>query len=182
LEALVVTWQAGGGAQVALGLGRALAERGHRVRFLAPAELRDRVTAAGCVPVGYPAELEFDPAQGRRMEEQRPFLDRLFFGRHLPDALLAELEERPADVVVVDYLLRSAVAATELQPVPLALLIHTIYGFHGVTAGEEAQAACVRAGQPFTGRARPPAVAAGRGLGDRDARAACGGRAGDAAA
>jgi UDP:flavonoid glycosyltransferase YjiC (YdhE family) len=40
---------------------------------------------------------------------------------------------------VVDYLLRSTVAATELQPAPAALLIHTIYGFHGVTEGEDAR-------------------------------------------
>lgn len=134
-----MTWQAGGGAQVALALSRQLAERGHRVRVLAPAELRDRVAAAGCVPCSYPAEVEFDRAEGRRMEDQRPLLDRLFFGPQLPGALLAELKSRPADVVVVDYLLRSTVVSTELQPAPAALLIHTIYGFHGVSTDEAAR-------------------------------------------
>jgi MGT family glycosyltransferase len=56
---------------------------------------------------------------------------RLFVGRELPDALAAELEREPADVLVVDYLLRSLAGATERMPVPTALLIHTIYGFHG---------------------------------------------------
>jgi MGT family glycosyltransferase len=139
LEAVLVTWQAGGGAQVALALGRLLAKRGHRVRVLAPREFRDRAVALGCEHCAYPAELEFDPGRGRRMEEQRPLLDALFFGRQLPDALLAELQARSADVVVVDYLLRSTVAATELQQAPAALLIHTIYGFHGVTADEDAR-------------------------------------------
>lgn len=139
MEALIVTWQAGGGAQVALALARLLTARGHRVRVLAPRELRDRVAAAGAVPCAYPAELEFDPALGRRMEEQRPLLEGLFFGRQLADSLLAELRARPADVAVVDYLLRSAVAATELQPAPAALLIHTIHGFHGVADDEDAR-------------------------------------------
>ena len=73
------------------------------------------------------------------MEDQRPLLERLFFGPQLPGALLAELRSRPADVVVVDYLLRSTVASTELQPAPAALLIHTIYGFHGASADEAAR-------------------------------------------
>jgi UDP:flavonoid glycosyltransferase YjiC (YdhE family) len=134
-----VTWQAGGGAQVALALSRQLAERNHRVRVLAPAELCDRVVAAGCVACSYPAEVEFDRAEGRRMEDQRPLLDRLFFGQQLPGALLEELKSRPADVVVVDYLLRSTVASTELQLAPTALLIHTVYGFHGVSSDDEAR-------------------------------------------
>ena len=139
MEALVVTWQAGGGAQVALALARLLTGRGHRVRVLAPTELHDRVAAVGGAPCAYPAELELDRTLGRRMEDQRSLLDGLFFGPRLPEALLAELRTLPADVVVVDYLLRSAVAATELQPAPAALLIHTIYGFHGVAEGEEAR-------------------------------------------
>lgn len=136
---VVVTWQAGGGAQTALALGGLLAGRGHQVRVLAPADMRGRVAGAGCVPLPYPGELEFDPTRGRRMEDQRPLLERLFFGRDLPHALLAEVEARPSAVVVVDYLLRSTVAATELQPAPAALLIHTIHGFHGVTEGEDAR-------------------------------------------
>jgi UDP:flavonoid glycosyltransferase YjiC (YdhE family) len=139
LDAVLVTWQAGGGAQVALALARLLSARGHGVRVIAPRELRDPIEAAGAVPCAYPAELEFDPTLGRRIEQQRPLLERLFFGRQLADALLAELQARPADVVVVDYLLRSAVAATELQPAPAALLIHTIHGFHGVSDDEDAR-------------------------------------------
>jgi hypothetical protein len=81
---------------MALALARLLVERRHEVRVLAPMELRGRVVAAGCVPCGYRPELEFDPLQGRRMEAQRPLLDRLFFGRQLPDALLVELEARGA--------------------------------------------------------------------------------------
>lgn len=131
MEAVLVTWQAGGGAQMALGLVRLLAERGHGVRVIGPADLAPRIEAAGGVPVGFPSELEFDPSRGRRMEEQRDLLNGLFFGPALPAALDRALAERPADVVVTDFLLQSAAAAAEAAPAADALLIHTIWGFHG---------------------------------------------------
>ena len=45
---LIVTWQAGGGIQPALGLGRLLSARGHAVQILAPEVHRKQVEAAGC--------------------------------------------------------------------------------------------------------------------------------------
>ena len=59
---LIVTWQAGGGIQPALGLGRLLAARGHDVQMLAPNVHRQQVEAAGCAWSPFPAEAEFDPA------------------------------------------------------------------------------------------------------------------------
>lgn len=126
MRAVVVTWQAGGGAQVAIGLARLLAATGHSVRVIGPASFRARVEAAGCAHVPFPPSLELDPALGRRIDEQRPLLERLFFSDELPGTLRAELEREPADVVVVDYLLRSTVAAVE-RP---ALLVHTVHPFH----------------------------------------------------
>ena len=129
VKALIVTWQAGGGAQIAIGLGRLLAERDHEVRILAPAADADRVAAAGCVHRPFPVELELEP--GRRAEQQRDILGRLFHGRELADALSDEFAEETSDVVVVDYLLRSAAGAAEELPAADVLLIHTIFGFHG---------------------------------------------------
>jgi len=133
-----VTWQAGGGSMPAIGLGRLLAERGHRVRILAPAGYADRVTAAGCVPRPLPARAEFDPAHGRRAEQQMPYLKELFFGPGLPDAVAVELRREPADVLVLDYLLRSVACLAEKLARPHVLLIHTIFPFHGVAADEAA--------------------------------------------
>ena len=137
VEVVIATWQAGGATQVAIDLGRLLADRGHRVRILGPASEAARVEVAGCVARAIPKELEFDPALGRRAEDQWETLARLFFGRELPDVLAAELEREPADVLVVDYLLRSLAGAAERMPVPAALLIHTIYGFHGGAGDDE---------------------------------------------
>lgn len=139
MEFVIATWQAGGATQVSLELGRLLAGRGHRVRILGPASEAERIEAVGCVARAIPKEVEFDPALSRRAEDQRDTLARLFFGRELAEAFAAELEREPADVVVVDYLLRSLLGAAERLRVPTALLIHTIYGFHG-GAGEDAEA------------------------------------------
>jgi len=136
VKALIVTWQAGGGAQIAIGLGRLLAERGHEVRILAPAADADRVAAAGCLHRPFPPELELEP--GRRAEQQRHILERLFYGRELPRALSVEFAAEPSDVVVVDYLLRSAAGAAERLPAADVLLVHTIFGFHGGRGDDDA--------------------------------------------
>ncbi len=136
MKALIVTWQAGGGAQIAVRLGRLLAEAGHGIRILAPAADAGRVAAAGCLHRPFPAGAELEP--GLRAEEQRNVLGRLFYGRELADALRAELADEPSDVVVVDYLLRSAAAVAEQLPAADVLLIHTICGFHGGGSDDDA--------------------------------------------
>ena len=136
MEVLIATWQAGGAAKVAMGLGRALSQHGDRVRIFGPAELSARIAAAGCVHCPSPPGIELD--QSRPAEEQWDALRRVWFGRALADAFTAELGRRPAEVVVVDYLLRSVAAAAERAGAATALLIHTIYGFHG-GAGDDAK-------------------------------------------
>jgi len=131
VNVVIATWQGGGASQPAVGLGRLLAERGHRVRVFAPAVYAARVAAADCALRPFPAEVEFDPTLGRQMEDQRACLDRIFLGRELPDAVAADLVRESADVIVVDYLLRSLVGLAEQMPIPHALLIHTLYRFHG---------------------------------------------------
>jgi UDP:flavonoid glycosyltransferase YjiC (YdhE family) len=129
VEVIVATWQAGGATQVAISLGRGLAQRGHRVRIFGPVELAARIAEAGCLHRPSPRAVELD--QGRPAEDQWEALREVWFGRELADAFIAELEREPADAVVVDYLLRSVAAAAELVGTATALLVHTIYGFHG---------------------------------------------------
>lgn len=136
MELLIATWQAGGATQVAIGLGRALVQSGHRVRIFGPGELSARIAEAGCVHRPSPPGLELD--QRRRAEDQWDSLRRLWFGRELADAFTAELAREPADVVVVDYLLRSVTAAAERAGAPTALLVHTIYAFHGGAGDDDA--------------------------------------------
>jgi UDP:flavonoid glycosyltransferase YjiC (YdhE family) len=136
VEFLIATWQAGGATQVAIGLGRLLARRGHRVRVFGPAELAPRIAEAGCVHRPSPPDVEFDLR--RPAEDQWDALRRVWFGRELADAFTAELAREPADAVVVDYLLRSVAAGAERVVAPTALLVHTIYGFHGGAGDDNA--------------------------------------------
>ena len=59
------------------------------------------------------------------------------FGRELPNAVAAELGREPADVLVVDYLMKSAAGLAAELPVPHAQLIHTLYRFHGGANGDD---------------------------------------------
>lgn len=128
---LIVTWQAGGGIQPALGLGRLLAARGHDVQMLAPNVHRKQVEAAGCAWSPFPAEAEFDPAAGRAADGQRAYIDETFFGNALPDALTAAVRSQPPDALVVDALLASTLSTAQALEPPVAALVHTLRSFHG---------------------------------------------------
>ena len=133
---LIVTWLGGGATQPAIGLGRELSARGHRVRILAPARFAGRIAAAGCEHAAHPAAAEFDAGHGRAMEDQSPFLAATFFGPWLAGAVAEQAALFRPDVVVVDYLLRSAVCEAEAQGIPLVLLLHTAYRFHARVTGD----------------------------------------------
>jgi MGT family glycosyltransferase len=133
---LIVTWLGGGATQPAIGLGRELSARGHRVRVLAPARFAGRIAAAGCEHAAHPAAAEFDAGHGRAMEDQSPFVAATFFGPWLAGALAEQAAVFRPDVVVVDYLLRSVVCEAEAQRIPLVLLLHTAYRFHVSAAGD----------------------------------------------
>jgi MGT family glycosyltransferase len=128
---LIVTWQAGGGVQPALGLGRLLSARGHHVQMLAPAVHQKQVEAAGCAWITFPAVAEFDPAAGRAADGQRAYIQETFFGDVLPDALTAAVRSQPPDALVVDALLASTLSTAQALGPPTAALVHTLRSFHG---------------------------------------------------
>ena len=125
VRVLIVTWPGGGNVQPAIGLGRLLVERGHDVRVFGSSGLAARVAAAGCRLEGWPAELEIDPAAGRAYEDQ---WDRIYHGILLgpafAEAVGAVLAAEPPDVVVVDFMLQSAMFAVERAGLPLVPLVH----------------------------------------------------------
>lgn len=130
MKVVIVTWQAGGATQPAIGLGRLLTEHGHRVRIVAPTRYAARIDAAGCAHRIFPRRLEFDAARGAA-EDQEQYMFSTFFGRTLPATLHAELEAEPADVVVVDFLLRSTACLAERLPVASVLMLHMAHRIHG---------------------------------------------------
>jgi UDP:flavonoid glycosyltransferase YjiC (YdhE family) len=128
---MIVTWQAGGGVNPVIGLGRLLAAGGHKVLMLAPRMYQQRIERAGCGWRPIPAGAEFDPSAGRAADEQREYMRETFLGSMLPDALAAEVAAGEPDVLVIDALLASTVCAGLALSPPVAALVHTTRRFHG---------------------------------------------------
>jgi MGT family glycosyltransferase len=141
-EFLFVLWAGGGNVPPQLTLARRLVARGHGVRMLAPAVLREKIEAAGIAFEPYHEIPEHDESLPERS------LVRDFEARSKADAIaasrdnlvaamarpvaadvLATLERRSADVVAFDFLLSGAPFAAEKAALPAAMLIHTTYPF-----------------------------------------------------
>lgn len=136
----MVTWDGGGNAASQLAVARALAERGHDVRFLAHRSQQVAVEAAGARFRPYSRAPEAD---SRRPEtdlirdweaKTRPQAfalarDRLLFGPALRFAedVVAELGREPADVVCVDSLLIGGMLGGEAAGVPTVHMGHVVY-------------------------------------------------------
>jgi MGT family glycosyltransferase len=71
------------------------------------------------------------------IEDQEDWGLELFFSDVLPDAVAAELVREPADVVVVDYLLRSTLNRVEALPAPAVALMHMTQRWHDGPVGED---------------------------------------------
>jgi UDP:flavonoid glycosyltransferase YjiC (YdhE family) len=141
-EFLFVLWAGGGNVGPQLTLARRMVARGHQVRMLAPAVLRDSIEAAGVAFEPYREIPEHDESVPERSlvrdfearskaGEIAASRDNLVGAMARPVAAdtLATLERRPADVVAFDFLLSGALFAAEKAALPAAMLIHTTYPF-----------------------------------------------------
>jgi UDP:flavonoid glycosyltransferase YjiC (YdhE family) len=141
-EFLFVLWAGGGNVSPQIVVARDLVARGHSVRMLAPAVLRDAIESAGITYEPYRQIPEHDESVAERSIvrdfEARSEIgrlaaarDNLVGGMAQPVAadVLSSLERSPADVVAFDYLLLGSLFAAEKARVPAAMLIHTIYPF-----------------------------------------------------
>jgi UDP:flavonoid glycosyltransferase YjiC (YdhE family) len=129
---LFTVWAGGGNVPPQLAFARRLAERGHEVRVLAPASLRDRIDRAGLIHEPYRTAPEHDEA----VPEQsliRDFSggdvrDRLFVGMTGPIAAdaMSILERHPIDLIATDHQLFGGLFAAQKARIPSAILFHTI--------------------------------------------------------
>jgi UDP:flavonoid glycosyltransferase YjiC (YdhE family) len=100
-EILFATWDGGGNVPPAVAIATALRERGETVRFIGHKSQRAALTEAGFAFSSYDGVRPFSC-----LESNSPArLVSMFTDKALGRAVLAELERRPADVVVVDCLL-----------------------------------------------------------------------------
>jgi MGT family glycosyltransferase len=138
---LFVVWAGGGNVPPQLTLARRLAARGHSVRMLGPAVLREGIEAAGVVFEPYRQAPEHDEAVPERSLvrdfDQSPLgaiaaaRDNLLAGMAAPVAadVLSILERQGVDCVAFDFSLFGALFAAEKAQVPSAMLVHTVYPF-----------------------------------------------------
>jgi MGT family glycosyltransferase len=123
-----VVWDGGGNVPPTLHIGRALTNRGHRVRVLGSPALEHQVRDSGCEFRPFARARDRDASAGRAFEDMPMMLvGELFLGSSVARDLLDELEREPAAVLVVDYMLAGGLAGAERSGVPAVGLVHTLY-------------------------------------------------------
>jgi MGT family glycosyltransferase len=121
---LFVTWDGGGNSVPTYPLTRGLVARGHKVTLLGQPVQAEAARALGAtfVPLGIP-----DWTPGKLQEEETDILFPLIFGPPVGEAVLEYIARNAPDVLVVDCLLMSGLAAAERSQLPSAALVHVLY-------------------------------------------------------
>ena len=140
MKILVAGWDSGGGVEAVQTVVRRAVARGHQVRVLGTEGLRSRFEPGGAGFRVYRYAPDNDLRQRdtdllKEWEARTPLgafarvRDRVMFGpaRLFCRDITEELGREPADVVVADTLVPSALSAAEAAGVPAVLLVHGPY-------------------------------------------------------
>ena len=140
MRILVAGWDSGGGVEAVQTVVQRAAARGHQVRVLGTEGLRDRFTSAGAsfrlyryAPDNDCRSAETDLVKD--WEARTPIgqftrvRDRVMFGpaREFCRDVMEELDREPADLVVVDTLIPSALSGVEAAGCRSVVLMHGPY-------------------------------------------------------
>jgi len=119
-----VTWNGGGNTTPTYALARRLIARGHAVTILGQSAQAEAAHDLGArfVPLGIP-----DWTPGKSLEDESDAFFALLFGPAVGEAVLDHLARDAPDVLVVDCMLTSALAAAERTALPSAALVHVLY-------------------------------------------------------
>ena len=120
----LVTFSGGGNTVPTYALARRLIARGHEVTILGQMEQAETARNLGArfVPLGVP-----DWTPGKSIEEQSDAFLALLFGPNVGRAVLDDIARDPPDVLVVDCMLTSALAAAERAAIRSGALVHVLY-------------------------------------------------------
>jgi UDP:flavonoid glycosyltransferase YjiC (YdhE family) len=126
---LIVTWDGAGNLVPTLGIARALVERGHDVRVIG------HETIAGWCGDAGARFVTLTPGEGwDAMEHPEDFdaevkllIDELCFSSTIAGDLARELAREPADALLVDCMLFTAIDVALASGTPTATLFHTPY-------------------------------------------------------
>lgn len=124
-EFLVATWDGGGNVPPAVVVAGELRRRGHTVRFVGHEAQRATLTGAGFAFASYDGVRPFDATEPNAVTR----LVSMFTDKRLGRAVLAELEVRPADVVLADCLLVPVQRACADVGQPYVSLEHLFDGY-----------------------------------------------------
>lgn len=121
---LFVSFDGGGNTPPTYSLARGLVARGHKVAILGQAVQAEAARELGAtfVPLDLP-----DWTPGKANKEEPDILLPLLFGPPVGEAVLEHSERDAPDVLVVDCMLTSGLAAAERLQLPTAVLVHTPY-------------------------------------------------------
>jgi UDP:flavonoid glycosyltransferase YjiC (YdhE family) len=137
MRILVAGWDSGGGVEAVQTVVRRAVRRGHKVRALGTEGLRSRFESAGASFGAYRYAPDNDCRSAetdlvKEWEARTPLgvfarvRDRVMFGpaREFCRDVVEELDREPADVVLVDTLIPSALSGAEAAGCPSVLLMH----------------------------------------------------------
>jgi UDP:flavonoid glycosyltransferase YjiC (YdhE family) len=126
---LIMTWDGAGNLAPTLGIARALVERGHDVRLMGHRTIAERCGDMGThfVPLSQSElwDAMDDPTDFEA--EIRLLIDQVSFSSAVAGDLAQELDREPADAVLVDCMLFTAIDVALTSGSPTATLFHTAY-------------------------------------------------------
>ena len=126
---LIVTWDGAGNLVPTLGITRTLVERGHDVRILGHDTIAERCGDIGArfIPltqgIGWDAMENPDDFEA----EVKLLIEELCFSSVIAQDLARELAREPADAVLVDSMLFTAIDVALASGIPTATLVHMAY-------------------------------------------------------
>jgi UDP:flavonoid glycosyltransferase YjiC (YdhE family) len=124
---LFVTWDGGGNVAPAVVIAEELRRRGDTIRVLGQGQQREYMEGKGFGFAPYSNPGPWTASGSRNAFMNAVGFLRLLAGRSLGRDLLAEVDAHPADLIVVDCLLYGALAAVSTQPIPYAVLVHSLF-------------------------------------------------------
>ena len=126
---LIATWDGAGNLAPTLGIARTLVERGHDVRMLGHDTIAERCGDAGARFVAMTQGRGWDAMDDPDDFEAEVMLliEELCFSTTIAQDLARELDREPADAVLVDCMLFTAIDVALASGTPTATLFHTPY-------------------------------------------------------
>ena len=126
---LTVTWDGAGNLVPTLGITRTLVERGHDVRMLGHGSIAERCPDVGARFVPLSQGMDWDALDDPDdfEAEVKLLIEELLFSSVIARDVAQELDREPADAILVDSMLFSAIDVAVASGTPTATLFHMPY-------------------------------------------------------